>query len=231
MTREPDTSGAGSPGPDTSRPDGSTPGGPGPGDSPLPPPLEYTSQDGLVVVDMQNDFADPDGGLYVPGGEETLEAVNGEIAATLQAGGTVIYTQDWHPESTPHFVKDGGTWPVHCVAGTWGARLHPELVVAGPVVRKGVDGGDGYSGFSVRDPRSGDTTATELGELLAQANVSRLTVVGLAGDVCVKETALDGRRLGFPVRVPWHATRAVNLSDGDDSAAQQALGNAGVVLC
>ena len=39
----------------------------------------------------------------------------------------MVYTQDWHPESTPHFAKDGGIWPVHCVGGTWGADFHPAL--------------------------------------------------------------------------------------------------------
>ena len=45
------------------------------------------------------------------------------------AGALVVATQDWHPESTPHFAKDGGIWPVHCVADTWGAELHPDLAM------------------------------------------------------------------------------------------------------
>ena len=76
----------------------------------------------------------------------------------VREGGLVVYTQDWHPERTPHFDTDGGTWPVHCVRDTWGAQFHPPLDVLGdaPVIRKGTDGGDGYSGFTVRDPESGD---------------------------------------------------------------------------
>ena len=183
----------------------------------------------LIVVDMQNDFADPSGGLSVPGGEDVVDVVNDAIAAARTAGARVVYTQDWHPESTPHFAKDGGDWPVHCVAGTWGAEFHPRLVVDdAPVVRKGVDGGDGYSGFSVRDPVSGEESATELGRLLAQAGVRRVVVVGLAGDVCVKATALDAAELGYEVTVPLAATRMVELSPGDGRTAVAELTDAGV---
>jgi nicotinamidase/pyrazinamidase len=182
----------------------------------------------LVVVDMQVDFGSPDGGLYVRGGEETVEVVNREVDAALDAGATVTYTQDWHPASTPHFAKDGGVWPVHCVQDTPGAELLPGLRVAGPVVRKGTGGEDGYSGFSVRDPVSGETTSTMLGALLEEAGVRRVVVVGLAGDYCVKETALDARRLGLDVVVPLEATRFVNLAPGDGDAAVAAMRAMGV---
>ena len=191
---------------------------------------DYGPDTALIVVDVQNDFADPSGGLYVPGGEQVVPVVNAEVAAAQQAGATVVYTQDWHPESTPHFQRDGGTWPVHCVQGTWGAELHGELGVVGPVVRKGAGGEDGYSGFSVRDPVSGEESATQLGALLDEAGVQRLVVTGLAGDVCVKETALDGIRLGYQVTVPLTATRFVNLQPGDDARAIEELEAAGVTV-
>jgi nicotinamidase/pyrazinamidase len=182
----------------------------------------------LVVVDVQHDFASPDGGLFVPGGDAVVRVVDAEVRAALAAGATVIYTQDWHPPSTPHFAKDGGTWPVHCVADTWGAELHDELTVEGPVVRKGVDGGDGYSGFSVRDPISGAEEATELGALLDDAGVRRVVVVGLAGDVCVKATALDAVRLGYEVEVPLPATAFVEVQPGEGERAVAELRDAGV---
>ena len=190
--------------------------------------LQYGPDTALIVVDVQNDFADPDGGLCVPGGEEIVAVVNAEIAAARSAGANVVYTQDWHPPDTPHFEKDGGVWPVHCVRDTWGAQLHPDLEVVGPVVRKGVDGGDGYSGFSVRDPVSGEESATELGRLLEERGARRVVVTGLAGDVCVKETALDARRLGFEVVVPLTATRMVELAEGDGERAVRAMRDADV---
>ena len=192
-------------------------------------PTGYTPTSALVVVDVQNDFADPGGSLYVRGGEDVVTLVNAEVAAADAAGATVVYTQDWHPPSTPHFEKDGGVWPVHCVGDTWGAELHPDLEVRGPVVRKGTTGADGYSGFSERDPTSGEENATKLAGLLP-TEVTRLVVVGLAGDYCVKETALDGVRLQYDVVLPLALTRFVNLAPGDDERAVADLEQAGVTV-
>jgi nicotinamidase/pyrazinamidase len=188
----------------------------------------YDPATALIVVDLQHDFAEPEGNLYVPGGEEVVPLANAEIEAARAAGSPVLYTQDWHPESTPHFQKDGGIWPVHCVHGTWGAEFHEDLVVDGPVVRKGVDGRDGYSGFSVRDPVTGEEGETQLGHLLRDAGVRRLVIVGLAGDYCVRETALDAVRLGYEVVVPLTATRFVELEEGDGERTVEDLRGAGV---
>jgi nicotinamidase/pyrazinamidase len=188
----------------------------------------YDARTALVVVDVQNDFTDPAGGLAVADAESILPEVNARVAACRAAGGLVVYTQDWHPERTPHFVTDGGPWPVHCVRDTWGAELHPRLVVDGPVVRKGVDGGDGYSGFSVRDPVSGDVSRTELGGLLDEHGIERVVVVGLAGDVCVAATAEDAATLGLVTLVPLAATRMVEVSPGDGERAIARMRAAGV---
>jgi len=190
----------------------------------------YDATTALIVVDVQNDFTDPAGGLAVADAEAILPEVNARIRACTMAEGLVVYTQDWHPERTPHFVTDGGPWPVHCVRDTWGARLHPRLEVSGPIVRKGVDGGDGYSGFSVRDPISGDVTRTELGGLLEQHGVRRVIVVGLAGDVCVAATAEDAAAFGYETIVPLSATRMVELQPGDGERAVARLRASGVTV-
>ena len=183
----------------------------------------------LLVVDVQNDFADPDGGLYVQEGEQVVPLVSQLVGAAQNLGSAVVYTQDWHPASTPHFEKDGGIWPVHCVGGTWGAELHPQLLVKGPVVRKGTSGEDGYSGFSVRNPTTGETAPTQLQSLL-DPSLRRLVVVGLAGDYCVKETALDGVRLGYDVEVPLRLTRFVELEEGDAERSAEQMRTAGVTV-
>jgi nicotinamidase/pyrazinamidase len=188
----------------------------------------YDARTGLIVVDVQNDFADPAGGLTVHDAEAIIPEINARIEACRSAGGLVVYTQDWHPERTPHFTTDGGPWPVHCVRDTWGAELHPELIVDGPIVQKGVDGGDGYSGFSVRDPVSGDVSRTELGALLQVHGVERVVVVGLAGDVCVAATAEDAADLGFTTVAPLVATRMVELVAGDGERAIARMRAAGV---
>ncbi len=188
----------------------------------------YDDRTALVVVDVQNDFADPGGGLAVPAGHEVVPVVNDEIERARPSGALVVYTQDWHPQSTPHFQTEGGLWPVHCVQGTWGAELHPDLEVVGQVIRKGTEGEDGYSGFSVRDPTSGGEQDTVLESVLRRASVARVVVVGLAADVCVKDTALDAARRGFTTTVLRDATRAVELEPGDGARAEEELRAAGV---
>jgi len=188
----------------------------------------YDSRSGLIVVDVQNDFADPAGSLSVSDASSILPTINAEIARATAVGALVVYTQDWHPESTPHFARDGGIWPVHCVAGTWGAELHPALVVDGPRVRKGANGEDGYSGFTMRDPVSGETTPTELERILHDRDIARVAVCGLATDYCVKATALDAARLGFETSVLIDAVRAVDLAPGDGDRAIAEMTAAGV---
>jgi nicotinamidase/pyrazinamidase len=184
----------------------------------------------LLVVDVQNDFADPSGSLSVTGGEVVVEAANRLVDDAGEAGSPVIYTQDWHPPSTPHFEKDGGIWPVHCVAGTWGADFHPELVVTGPSVRKGVDGEDGYSGFTVRHPIEGRTRPTGLIDLLRERGIRRVVIAGLATDYCVRATALDAVDLGLETVVVRDAVAAVDVEQGDGERALQEIAAAGVVL-
>src|SRR6478752_10144121 len=118
----------------------------------------------LIVVDMQHDFADPAGSLYVRGAEEIVAPITAAIGDARAAGRLVVYTQDWHPTETPHFAAFGGLWPVHCVIDSAGAQFLPDLPVEGPVVRKGSGPEDGYSGFSVlplptRQDRAPDPSA------------------------------------------------------------------------
>jgi len=180
---------------------------------------QYDAKTALLVVDVQNDFADPGGSLYVKGGEDVVPFATSEIDRALAAGALVVYTQDWHPPSTPHFQKDGGIWPVHCVQGTWGAEFHPELNVKGDIIRKGTGGEDGYSGFTVRDPQTGAQEGTDLEPVIRRHGIERIVLVGLATDYCVKETALDARSKGFDITILLDGVRGVNLQPGDDERA------------
>ncbi|MGH2747715.1 MAG: isochorismatase family protein [Actinomycetota bacterium] len=189
--------------------------------------VDYDDRTALIVVDVQNDFADPNGSLYVPGGEEVVPTINDEIDRAQGGGALVIYTQDWHPESTPHFEKDGGIWPVHCVIDSWGAELHPQLKIQGDVIRKGTGGEDGYSGFTVRDPESGEEDKTALESVLRNRGIERAVVVGLATDYCVRATALDATDKGLETTVLSDAIRAVNREPGDGDKAIQQMRAAG----
>jgi len=172
--------------------------------------------DALIVVDVQNDFC-PGGALAVTGGDEIVEVVN-QLAREHEL---VVATRDWHPPDHGSFAERGGPWPIHCVQGTEGAELHPgvERASLDVVVDKGQNPAtEGYSGFE----------GTELERLLRERGVDRVHVVGLALDVCVKNTALDARRAGFETVVHLDATRAVNVNPGDGDRAVEELRAAGV---
>lgn len=174
--------------------------------------------DGLIIVDMQNDFC-PGGALAVPDGDAVLGPIN-ELARDAPF---VVATRDWHPAAHGSFRERGGIWPVHCVQGTPGAELHPRLErrLIDALVDKGGDpDSEGYSGFD----------GTELERLLQDQNVRHVDVVGLALDYCVKHTALDARRAGFEVSVHRAATRAVELEPGDGERALAELRAAGVTI-
>lgn len=189
--------------------------------------MDFSTTTALLVVDVQNDFADPSGNLYIQGGEEAIEFINDQIATASRAGATIAYTRDWHPETTPHFEKDGGVWPVHCVAGTPGADFHADLDVRDEAVfiKKGVGGEDGYSAFTVRDPVSGQESPTGLFDQLG--DIEAVAVVGLALDVCVKDTALDAMKR-YDTTLFADGSRPVNLQPGDAARAVAEMVSAGV---
>lgn len=194
--------------------------------------LTYGPADALVVVDMQNDFAHPDGSLYVHGGDVTVAKVNAQVQAARDAGALVVYTQDWHPPDTPHFAERGGTWPVHCVRDTWGAELHAALDVPDDAVtvRKGTGEADGYSGFTVRDLTTDADVRTDLDPMLRARGTERVVVVGIATDVCVKATVLDAVELGYRTVVLPDATAAVEREPGDGERAVAEMAAAGAVV-
>jgi nicotinamidase/pyrazinamidase len=192
----------------------------------------YNASTALIVVDVQNDFADPKGSLSVKGAEALIPLINLEVRRAKSSGSVVVATQDWHPESTPHFKKDGGIWPVHCVGGTWGAELHPDLVLPDDVhtVHKGANGEDGYSGFTMRDPTTGNEMPTALDGVLRKRDTKRVVVAGLATDYCVQATALDAARLGYESAVLVDACAAVDLQSGDGDRALETMRDAGVAI-
>lgn len=193
----------------------------------------YDESTALVVVDMQNDFAHPDGSLHVAGGDTLVDPINDEIDAAATGGAVIVLTQDWHPPSTPHFVTDGGVWPVHCVAGTWGAELVDGLDPghrASAVIRKGTNGEDGYSAFMMRRPGSSTDLPTGLAGLLRDRGVERVVVVGLASDVCVAATARSAAGAGFATVLRWELSRPVDGSDETRATVLADLDEAGVAV-
>jgi nicotinamidase/pyrazinamidase len=171
----------------------------------------------LVIVDFQNDFT-PGGALAVQDGDAIADPIN----ELIDAGGfeLVIATRDWHPPDHGSFAIHDGRWPVHCVAGSHGAQLHPSLRAdrVDLILDKGTDPTtEGYSAFE----------GTELESLLRTRGIDELTICGLATDYCVKSTALDALGAGFAVRIDSRCVRGVDSQPGDSDRALDELREAG----
>ncbi len=175
----------------------------------------------LIIVDFQRDFTPPRGALAVPGGDEIAARLN-ELARDPRYA-AVIATRDWHPPDHGSFREQGGPWPAHCVQDSEGAELHPALDrdQLDAVIDKGQDReSDGYSAFE----------SAELVQLLREQGVTAVTVVGLATDYCVLNTARDARREGLTVTVDTSATRAVDAQPGDGERALEELRSLGALV-
>lgn len=173
--------------------------------------IALSNVDALVVVDVQNDFV-AGGSLAVPHGDQVVPVLNRYIQAFDVAGLPVFATRDWHPADHCSFKAQGGTWPVHCVAGTPGAAFVPALVLpaSASIVSKATQRDrDAYSGFA----------GTDLESSLHHRRVERVFVGGLATDYCVLNTVRDARALGFEVVLLTDAVAAVNAAPGDGPRA------------
>ncbi|MDQ3828343.1 MAG: bifunctional nicotinamidase/pyrazinamidase [Candidatus Tectomicrobia bacterium] len=172
-------------------------------------------RDALIIVDVQNDFC-PGGALAVQRGDEVIPTVN----RLLKQRWLSVATMDWHPAEHCSFEPHGGPWPPHCVQGTTGAELHPELDAENiqlTVTKASHHDKDAYSGFD----------GTELASILREKGIARVVVCGIATDYCVKATAHDALKEGFEVVVLEDAVRGVEVNPGDSQRALEELRKAG----
>jgi len=178
----------------------------------------------LLVVDIQKDFC-AGGALPAPGGADIIPAVNRHLVDARSREMPVYATRDWHPPSTSHFKEYGGVWPPHCVQGTAGAQFHPELKLPPDaiVVNKGDDPQrHGYSAFDGHT-----STGTALLDDLRDRHVTRVYLMGIATDYCVRESALDALRAGLEVRVLADAIAGIDARPGDAQRALDEISAAG----
>ena len=187
---------------------------------------DSASSRALIIVDVQPTFCEG-GALAVAGGNAVAARVAAYAAAHREDYRLVVTTQDWHIDPGPHFSDTPDfvdTWPPHGVAGTAQAELHSALAGLHPDARvKKGHYSAAYSGFEgVADD------GADLDRILAGAGIEALDVVGLAESHCVKDTALDGRRRGYAVRVLTDLTEPVSPELGE--AARAEMRAAGVEL-
>lgn len=170
---------------------------------------DLVAGDLLLVVDVQKDFC-PGGALPIAGGDEVVPIINAWIHAAQNAGVPVCLSRDWHPRRHVSFEENGGEWPPHCIQDTDGARFHPDLEVPhdAVIVTKGTR-------FDQDQNSAFDQTG--LADWLHKQQIRRIFVGGLAQDVCVRASVLDGCRAGFEMALISAATRPVS-SEGSVEA-------------
>jgi len=144
----------------------------------------------LIIVDMQNDFVNPKGNLYVPDAEQIVEPINKTIEQFMKNGAQIVYTQDWHNENSKIFEQ----WPKHCVANTWGAELAVKVYNPADAIfiKKGLYDFENYGAFE-GEP--------DLHKLLKLRGVEEVFICGVAGDYCVYWTTFQALKLGFKTYV------------------------------
>jgi nicotinamidase-related amidase len=141
----------------------------------------------LLVVDMQNDFCREEGALFLERSRNIVNSVVKAVKEAREMGDAVIYTQDWHIKNDSEFKL----WPEHCIEGSWGAEVIDELPEPDYYIKK-----RRYSAFLM----------TDLLLILKELEIKRITVVGVATDVCVMHTAVDAVQYGYKVSVLKNCT-------------------------
>lgn len=173
----------------------------------------------LIIVDVQHDFC-PAGALGTDRGNEVAE----KIASLQTEYDTVVATQDWHIDPGSHFAEDPDfvdSWPVHCVADSYGAQMHEAIGPAQAYFRKG-EYTAAYSGFE------GAANGVLLADWLREHAIDAVDIVGIATDHCVQATAADALKEGFSVRVLSEYCSPVDPDRGDAALAK--LGKAGATI-
>ncbi len=174
-----------------------------------------SSGDALIVVDMQNDFF-PGGRLAAAGGNEIIRVLNRYLAYFAAHQLPVFATRDWHPLSHCSFQSQGGPWPPHCIAGSDGAALHPDLKLpanAHIISKATSQETDAYSGF----------TGTQLNELLQSLHIHRVFISGIATEYCVLNTVKDALRLQYITFVLIDAICAINQQPEEGQRALEEM--------
>ncbi|KAL0251892.1 hypothetical protein GEMRC1_001104 [Eukaryota sp. GEM-RC1] len=180
----------------------------------------------LLIVDVQNDFCEG-GSMGLPGTNDVVKTINRLQKLPFKQ---IVITQDWHPAGHCSFASTHNKqpleqitlpsgvvqmlWPDHCIQGTEGAKLHPQLEVhpETPIIRKGIHQHvDSYSAFFDQEKQY----HTSLNDLLKSKNIDTVYVCGLAFDVCCLFTAADAKELGYKTIMVKDATAAVNPANDD----------------
>lgn len=208
----------------------------------------------LILVDVQEDFCEPNGALAVKGGRALAPVWNNLLASDKFH--CKVATHDWHPSdhisfasqhpdaqpfTSQHAIQNPENksevfsttlWPDHCVADTHGAKLIPEIEKENlhHLIFKGQDKRvECYSAFGPPF-RSPSMAGSNLDGILKHSGVTDVWVVGLAYDYCVKHTALDAAELGYRTYVLEGATKAVDPGESSVEKVREELRKGSVTV-
>jgi len=176
------------------------------------------SGDALLIIDVQKDFCSG-GALPVKNGERVIPILNRWIARAVAKGVPIYASRDWHPVGHISFQSRGGIWPPHCIQDSDGARFHPDLQLPDSAIEV-------TKGTRFDREQNSAFDETGLAEELRQKGIQHLLVGGLAEEVCVLATILDGRREGFEITLIADGTRPVTPQEGQK--ARKKMSESGV---
>lgn len=183
--------------------------------------ISLGSHDALLITDIQNDFL-PGGALGICDGDRIISVLVNYIRRFKAHGCPIFLTRDWHPPDHCSFQRQGGPWPIHCVAGSPGS-LPPRSFVTPPsavIIYKAINRDqEAYSAFQ----------RTTLDQHLRALNTQRLFIGGLATDYCVLNSVKDARTLGYDVCLLMDGIKAVNLQAEDGQRAEEKMLRVGAV--
>jgi nicotinamidase/pyrazinamidase len=181
----------------------------------------FKQGDGLLIVDVQKDFC-PGGALPIEGGDAVVPVLNRWVDAALVLKAPVYASRDWHPLAHVSFKEQGGEWPPHCLQDSEGARFHSDLKLPDSVVKI-------TKGVRFDQDQNSVFDQTGLAVRLKRDGVKRLLVGGLALDVCVLASIMDGIKEGFVVRLLKEATRPVKPESGQQAIKEMKAAGALIV--
>lgn len=186
----------------------------------MSPKNKLMNGDALLVVDMQNDFC-PGGALPIDQGDKCVPVLNEWIEAAQLKNLPIYLSRDWHPIGHMSFKVSGGKWPEHCLQDSKGAAFHSGLKVPDDAIKV-------TKGTRFDKDQNSAFDDTGLLQDCQRTGVRRLWIGGLALDVCVLATALDGKKAGFDVHLIKSATRPVTIEGGQQ--AIEDMRRAGIII-
>lgn len=151
----------------------------------------------LVIVDMQNDFAHPNGKLFVKSSRDIVPNIRRLLESARRVGARVVYTKDSHSAGDP---VEFPIWGQHAVRGTWGWEIIDELKPE-------------PNDLIIEKPRYDAFFGTPLDHLLRAYGIRNLVVVGVVANICVLHTVASAALNLYKTYVPVDAIAAVNQFD------------------